>query len=146
MPNVAAFNSDNPANPFMEGEVNLGMVWNGSAFVARQAGTPLEIVWPKEGGIFWMDNLSIPANAKNVDGALKLINFLLRPDVAKQVAETIGYPTPNLEARKLLPKEISGDKTLYPDEAVLKNGEWQNDVGDASAIYENYFQKLKAGR
>ena len=28
MPNVAAFNSDNPANPYMEGEVNLGMVWN----------------------------------------------------------------------------------------------------------------------
>lgn len=64
MPNVAAFNSDNPANPYMEGEVNLGMVWNGSAFVARQAGTPLEVVWPKEGGIFWMDSLAIPANAK----------------------------------------------------------------------------------
>ncbi|MGP4883722.1 extracellular solute-binding protein, partial [Klebsiella pneumoniae] len=80
---VAAFNSDNPANPYMEGEVNLGMVWNGSAYVARQAGTPLEVIWPKEGGIFWMDSLSIPANAKNVDGALKLINFLLRPDVAK---------------------------------------------------------------
>lgn len=95
MPNVAAFNSDNPANPYMEGEVNLGMVWNGSAFVARQAGTPLEVVWPKEGGIFWMDSLAIPANAKNVEGALKLINFLLRPDVAKEVAETIGYPTPN---------------------------------------------------
>lgn len=61
---------------------------------------PLEVIWPKEGGIFWMDSLSIPANAKNVDGALKLINFLLRPDVAKQVAETIGYPTPNLAARK----------------------------------------------
>lgn len=37
MPNVLAFNSDNPGNPFMEGEVNVGMVWNGSAFVARQA-------------------------------------------------------------------------------------------------------------
>lgn len=47
MPNVAAFNSDNPANPYMEGEVNLGMVWNGSAYVARQAGTPLEVIWPK---------------------------------------------------------------------------------------------------
>lgn len=43
-----------------------------------------------------MDSLSIPANAKNKEGALKLINFLLRPDVAKEVAETIGYPTPNL--------------------------------------------------
>ncbi|ENT2449568.1 extracellular solute-binding protein [Escherichia coli] len=146
MPNVAAFNSDNPANPYMEGEVNLGMIWNGSAFVARQAGTPIDVVWPKEGGIFWMDSLAIPANAKNKEGALKLINFLLRPDVAKQVAETIGYPTPNLAARKLLSPEVANDKTLSPDAETIKNGEWQNDVGAASSIYEEYYQKLKAGR
>ena len=146
MPNVLAFNSDNPGNPFMEGEVNLGMIWNGSAWVARQAGTPLEVIWPKEGGIFWMDSLAIPANAKNKEGALKLINFLLRPDVAAQVAETIGYPTPNLAARKLLPAEVANDQSLYPSDEVIKNGEWQDDVGDASVQYEMLFQKLKAGR
>ena len=122
------------------------MVWNGSAWVARQAGTPLEVVWPKEGGIFWMDSLSIPANAKNVDGALKLINFLLRPEIAKQVAETIGYPTPNLAARKMLSPEVANDKSLYPDAATIQKGEWQNDVGSASTLYEEYYQKLKAGR
>ncbi|MNJ80406.1 Spermidine/putrescine-binding periplasmic protein precursor [compost metagenome] len=63
-----------------------------------------------------------------------------------QVAETIGYPTPNLAARKLLPKEIANDKSLYPDDAVIENGEWQNDVGDTSTLYETYFQQLKAGR
>lgn len=136
----------NELKALMEGEVNLGMIWNGSAFVARQAGTPIDVVWPKEGGIFWMDSLAIPANAKNKEGALKLINFLLRPDVAKQVAETIGYPTPNLAARKLLSPEVANDKTLYPDAETIKNGEWQNDVGSASSIYEEYYQKLKAGR
>ncbi|KFX07222.1 spermidine/putrescine ABC transporter substrate-binding protein [Pectobacterium betavasculorum] len=146
MPNVLTFNSDNPGNPFIEGEVNLGMVWNGSAYVARQAGTPLDVIWPKEGGIFWMDSLAIPANAKNVDGAMKLIDFLLRPEVAAQVAETIGYPTPNLAAKKLLPPEVSGDKTLYPDDETIAKGEWQNDVGSASTLYETYFQQLKAGR
>ena len=146
MPNVLTFNSDNPGSPYMEGEVNLGMVWNGSAFVARQAGTPLQVIWPREGGIFWMDSLSIPSNAKNVDGALKLINFLLRPDVAAKVAETIGYPTPNLAAKKLLPKAVSGDQSLYPSDDVIKNGEWQDDVGEASIQYETLYQKLKAGR
>ncbi|WP_426816562.1 spermidine/putrescine ABC transporter substrate-binding protein PotD [Winslowiella sp. 2C04] len=146
MPNVLTFNSDNPGSPYMEGEVNLGMVWNGSAYVARQAGTPLDVIWPQEGGIFWMDSLSIPANAKNVEGALKLINFLLRPDVAAKVAETIGYPTPNLAAKKLLPKAMSGDPSLYPSDEVIKNGEWQDDVGEASMQYETLFQKLKAGR
>lgn len=146
MPNVAAFNSDNPANPYMEGEVNLGMVWNGSAWVARQAGTPLEVIWPTDGGIFWMDSLAIPANAKNVDGALQLINFLLRPEIAKQVAETIGYPTPNRAARQMLDPKVANDKSLYPDDATFAKGEWQNDVGSASTLYEEYYQKLKAGR
>lgn len=93
-----------------------------------------------------MDSLSIPANAKNVDGALKLINFLLRPEIAKQVAETIGYPTPNLAARKMLSPEVADDKSLYPDAATIQKGEWQNDVGSASTLYEEYYQKLKAGR
>lgn len=146
MPNVLAFNSDNPGNPYMEGEVNLGMLWNGSAYVARQAGTPLAIVWPEEGGIFWMDNLAIPANAKNKAGALKLINFLLRPDVAAKVAETIGYPTPNLAAKALLPPAVTNDPSLYPPADVIKHGEWQDDVGDASLQYETLFQQLKAGR
>ncbi|MBS6032791.1 MAG: spermidine/putrescine ABC transporter substrate-binding protein PotD [Pantoea sp.] len=146
MPNVLAFNSDNPGNPYMEGEVNLGMIWNGSAYVARQAGTPLTIVWPAEGGIFWMDNLAIPANAKNKAGALKLINFLLRPDVAAKVAETIGYPTPNLAAKKLLPASVANDPSLYPSADVIQHGEWQDDVGDASVQYETLFQQLKAGR
>ena len=35
MPNVAAFNSDNPANPYMEGEVNLG--WYGTARLTSHA-------------------------------------------------------------------------------------------------------------
>lgn len=93
-----------------------------------------------------MDSLSIPTNAKNPEGAMKLINFLLRPDVAAQVAETIGYPTPNLAAQKLLPKEVVSDKSLYPDAETIAKGEWQNDVGSSSEIYETDFQKLKAGR
>ncbi|VFS83951.1 Spermidine/putrescine-binding periplasmic protein precursor [Raoultella planticola] len=82
---------------------------------------------------------------KNVDGALKLINFLLRPEVAKQVAETIGYPTPNLAARKMLSPEVANDKSLYPDADTIARGEWQNDVGSASTLYEEYYQKLKSG-
>nr|WP_314263993.1 spermidine/putrescine ABC transporter substrate-binding protein PotD [uncultured Moellerella sp.] len=146
MPNVLAFNSDNPANPFMEGEIDIGMIWNGSAYVARQSGAAIETIWPKEGGIFWMDSLAIPANAKNVEGAHKMIEFLLRPEIAAQVAETVGYPTPNLKAKQLLPKALQEDQSLYPDASVIEAGEWQNDVGEANILYESYFQKLKASR
>lgn len=36
MPNVLVFNSDNPAAPYLSGEVGLGMLWNGSAAAAQK--------------------------------------------------------------------------------------------------------------
>ncbi len=39
--------------------MNVGMIWNGSAYVARQSGLNIDVVWPEEGGIFWMDSLAI---------------------------------------------------------------------------------------
>lgn len=145
MPNVLVFNSDFPANPYMSGETPTGMLWNGSAYAANQEDADLKIIWPKEGAIFWMDSLSIPANSKNVDAAYKMINFLLRPENAAKLAVEIGYPTPVKAAYPLLPKEFSENKNVYPSAEVIANGEWQNSVGSASDLYEEYFQKLKSG-
>ncbi|PSW06224.1 extracellular solute-binding protein [Photobacterium lipolyticum] len=146
MPNVLVFNSDYPANPYMAGEVSLGMLWNGSAYTARQEGAQVDIVWPKEGAIFWMDSLAIPAKAKNTEAAHKMIDFLLRPENAAKVAVDIGYPTPVAGAKKLLPADFVNDKNVYPSQEVLDAGEWQDSVGTANTIYEEYFQKLKAGQ
>lgn len=143
MPNVLTFNSDNPSNPFIEGDINIGMIWSGSAYTARLANVPIKIIWPKEGSILWMDNLSIPINARNTDGALKMINFLLRPDIAAKIAISTGYLTPNIKAKKLLPKSISNNKFLYPSNKMIIKGEWQNDVGEINNLYEQLFQKLK---
>lgn len=146
MPNVLVFNSDFPASPYMAGEVPLGMLWNGSAYTARQEEAPVEIVWPKDGAIFWMDSLSIPKEAKNVDAAHKMINFLLRPENAAKLALEIGYPTPVKAAYDLLPASFKNDPSIYPPQEVMDKGEWQNSVGKANVIYETYFQKLKAGQ
>ncbi|MFD2176648.1 extracellular solute-binding protein [Veronia pacifica] len=146
MSNVRVFNSDFPANPYMAGEVSLGMLWNGSAYVARKEEVPIDIVWPKEGAIFWMDSLAIPSSSKNVDAAHKMIDFLLRPENAAKLAMEIGYPTPVKAAYPLLPKAFKDDPSIYPPQDVMNAGEWQSSVGEANALYESYFQKLKAGQ
>lgn len=145
LPNILLFNSDAPATPFIAGEVNLGMLWSGAAYKARQAGIPLQILWPTEGAILWMDSLAIPVGAQHPDNALKLIDFILRPDIAAKIAQHIGYATPNKTAKALLPKAMREDTTLYPDAKHLLQGDWQIDVGEAQKLYESYFQKLKTG-
>lgn len=145
LPNILLFNSDAPATPFIAGEINLGMLWSGAAYKARQAGIPLQLLWPKEGAILWMDSLAIPAGAQHPDNALQLIDFLLRPEIAAQIAQHIGYATPNKTAKILLPQAMREDTMLYPDAVNLQQGEWQIDVGEAQKLYESYFQQLKSG-
>jgi ABC transporter ATPase component len=145
-PNVLSFNSDNPANAFISGEVEVGQLWNGSVRIAKKEQAPLDMVFPKEGPVLWVDTLAIPVTSKNPDGAHKLINYMLGAKAAEKLTLAIGYPTANLEAKKVLPKEITEDPAIYPTAEVLKNSHWQDDVGDAIQYYEQYYQELKAAK
>lgn len=145
-PNVLSFNSDNPANSFISGEVEVGQLWNGSVRIAKKEKAPLNMVFPKEGPVLWVDTLAIPSTSKNPDGAHKLINYMLGAKVAEKLTLAIGYPTANLEAKKVLPKEITEDPAIYPSADVLRNSHWQDDVGDAIQFYEQYYQELKAAK
>ena len=64
--NVLSFNSDNPANSFISGEVSVGQLWNGSVRIAKKEKAPIDMVFPKEGPVLWVDTLAIPANAKEL--------------------------------------------------------------------------------
>ena len=67
----------------------------------------------------WFDNLAIPKDAKNVDEAHALIDYLQRPEVAAKNTNFIAYPNGNLASQKFVDKAILDDKTIYPDAATL---------------------------
>lgn len=147
MPNVLVFNSDAPREPFMAGDVNLGMIWNGEVIMAQEENEDIQYIYPKEGAIFWVDSFAIPSGAANPAAAHKFIDFMLRPDIAKLATEEIGYATPNLAALKLLDKETRDNKTIFPDDETVANGEFQTDVGEeALKLYNRYWEKLKTGK
>ncbi len=79
----------------MEGEVNLGMIWNGSALLhARRV---RQLMWCGRKKAAFLDGQpGDPGKCQKQRRRTEIINFLLRPDVAKQVAETIGYPRQTL--------------------------------------------------
>lgn len=143
MPNVLAFNSDSPEVPYLQGEVDLGMIWNGSAFRAMKENPNIRFIYPKEGAIFWMDNYSIPKTAKNVSAAYRFIDFMLRPESAKTVIETMGFSMPNEGVKALLNEKDATSPVLFPPAAEIENGVLQADVGEAIDTYEKYWNKLK---
>nr|WP_319393541.1 extracellular solute-binding protein [uncultured Desulfobacter sp.] len=145
MPNVLLFNSDSPRLPFIAGEVGIGMMWNGEAWMAQQENPAIQYVYPKEGASFWVDSFVIPKGARNPKGAHQFINFMMKPEVAKVCVEEYGYPTPVKPAVDLLDPKLKSDRTIFPDTAIIKQGEFQNDVGPAIEIYQRYWEKLRTG-
>lgn len=145
MPNVRLFNSDAPLMLYVTGEVDAGMTWSGNAYRTQQEVPSFVYVYPREGCGLWMDNLAIPAGARNPDGALLLINFLLRPDIARLIAEKTRYASPNAEAVRQLPAEVRDNPVMYPPPEVLADGEYSLDIGEAITVYAKYWERLKVG-
>ncbi|WP_044469584.1 ABC transporter substrate-binding protein [Mannheimia massilioguelmaensis] len=143
LPNVAAFNSDTPELPYIQGEVDLGMIWNGSAYMAAKENPDIKFIYPKEGAIFWMDNYAIPKNARNIEGAHKFIDFMLRPEHAKVIIERMGFSMPNEGVKALLSAENANNPLLFPPATEIEKGIFQSDVGNATEIYEKYWNQLK---
>lgn len=145
MSNVKIFNSASPKSNYINEEVIIGLNHNGEAYMASLENPHIRYVYPKEGAIFWMDSLAIPANAKNIANAYKFINFLLKAEVAKEVSESLGFATANKAALPLISDEVRNNPTIYPDVEIQKKGEFQDDVGAAIVVYEKYWELLKIG-
>lgn len=143
-PNVRLYLSDAIDVPFVTGEVDAGVAWNGVIYKAGLLDPAIRFIHPSEGVILWMDNLAIPKRAPHVEWAQRFINFILRPDIALAITEAIGYASPNAEAVKHLPTAQREDPTVYPPDSVLSKGEFQTDVGAAIRLYAEYWEKLKA--
>ena len=145
MPNVLVFNADAPREPFLAGDVNWGMIWSGEVIMAQKENPDIQYIFPKEGAGFWMDSFAIPVAAEHADNAHKFINYMLRPEVGKQVVEELGYSTPNMASKALLDENTQQDPVIFPPADIVAKSEFQQDVGDAIKLYDGYWDKLKTG-
>jgi spermidine/putrescine transport system substrate-binding protein len=142
LPNVKLFNTEAVSSIFIDEDATIGVTWNGNAYLAYRENPHIHFIYPKEGYVFALDSLAIPAGAQHVENAYKLINFLLRPEIAKKISLATGYATANLSATKMMSKEEL-NPIIYPDEATLARGSIQTDLGSANPIYEKYWELLK---
>ncbi|MDG0814248.1 ABC transporter substrate-binding protein [Cohnella rhizosphaerae] len=133
-PNVKALVGDEIKMLLAGEEAAVGLVWSGDASEIMDENDKLDYVIPKDGSNLWFDNMVIPKTARNLDGALKFMNFMLDPANAAQNAEYVGYATPNGKAMPLLPAEISEDERFYP----------APDLTDKLEVYDNLGKRMLA--
>ncbi|HEX6092488.1 MAG TPA: polyamine ABC transporter substrate-binding protein, partial [Dongiaceae bacterium] len=118
-PYVKYFHSSQYINDLAGGELCAVIGWSGDVFIAQaraeEAGSKAELSYsiPKEGTLLWVDSLAIPKDAKNVDNALKFIDYLNRPQVAANGVNYVSYASPNTAALELVDPEVKGNTSIY---------------------------------
>lgn len=144
MPNVRALVGDEIKMYMAQQEAYIGITFSGEAAMAMANHDFLAYHVPEEGSNIWFDNLVIPKNAQNVEGAYALINFLLRPDVAARNAEYIGYASPNRDAVALLDPKITTNEAFYPNQETIKHLEVYKNLGPNKLIdFNDRFLQIK---
>jgi spermidine/putrescine transport system substrate-binding protein len=63
--------------------------------------------------------------------------------VAAAISTEMGYSSPNQAAAEFIPADVLANPIVYPDEATAAHGEFQDDIGEAMKIYEDYWVRLK---
>jgi len=142
--NVKLYTS-NTTDVVISGEdATLGMAWNGDVFRILPISPQLRFVYPSEGYVIAVDCLAIPKNAPHYHNAIRFINFMMRPAIAKRVSLQMGYATANLSALKLLPKSTQENPIFNPPASVLKHAQYQTDISDgALRLITHYWELLK---
>lgn len=130
---------------FAAKEFNLSVYWSGASVRSRRnSKLPVEFVVPKEGGIGWLDSLSVPATAPNPEGALAFIDYMIDPEFYNEWATKVGAPaSASGAAMEKLPADDLNRLIHKPE--YLKSMTIQSALpDDRREAFNNLWQEVKA--
>jgi spermidine/putrescine transport system substrate-binding protein len=125
---------------FVAGNLKATMGWSGDVLYYKiWEEYPWEFVVPEPGAstpaggaLLWIDNMLIPANSKNPQGALQLMDYVYKPDIAQLITEWVAYMSPVSAVQGLIEehaktaggftadalKQMAESPLLWPDEEM----------------------------
>jgi len=125
-PYIRYFSNQKIATDLPNQEVCVAMSWSGDYAVAarraKEAGLDMDLRYtlPKEGSGLWVDGLYIPKDAPHKDNAYLFLNFLMRPQIAADIAMEVWYANSNKASREFMLPEMLNNPAVYPDEETWK--------------------------
>ncbi|MFG6098629.1 spermidine/putrescine ABC transporter substrate-binding protein [Leptolyngbyaceae cyanobacterium CCMR0082] len=141
-PSLASFKSFGWQDELLSGDLLLSMVYSVEGIPVSLENPNFKYVIPESGSSVWTDTIVIPTSAPNVEAAYEWINFNLQPQVSKDTVERLFFATPNGEAMTMLSQELLDNKNLFPPEDILAKCEGIAPVGEANALYDEYWTKV----
>ncbi len=126
-PHIQKFHSSEYINGLANGDICVAMGWSGDVLQARdraaEAENGVEVAYYAfaEGSLMWFDQMAIPVDAPNPDGAHKFLNFIMDANNMAAASNYVYFANGNLASQQHLEEDVIGDPAIYPDEATLEN-------------------------
>ncbi len=126
-PYVQKFHSSEYINALANGDICVAFGWSGDVLQARdraaEADNGVEIAYNafEQGSLMWFDQMAIPVDAPNPEGAHVFLNFIMDAQNIATASNYVYYANGNKASQPMLVEDVIGDPAVYPDEETLKN-------------------------
>ncbi|MEO1640803.1 MAG: polyamine ABC transporter substrate-binding protein [Pseudomonadota bacterium] len=125
-PYVEKFHSSEYISALANGDICVAFGWSGDILQSRdrafEADNGVEVAYnpPVEGALMWFDQMAIPVDAPNPEGAHAFLDFIMDPENIAAASNYVYYANGNAASKPLLLEDVIGDTAIYPDEATLE--------------------------
>ena len=125
-PYVQKFHSSEYINALANGDICVAFGWSGDILQARdraaEADNGVEIAYNavSEGSLMWFDQMAIPVDAPNPEGAHKFLNFIMDAQNMAAASNYVYYANGNKASQDYLEEDVIGDPAIYPSDAAMQ--------------------------
>ncbi|MDN5882366.1 MAG: spermidine/putrescine ABC transporter substrate-binding protein [Nitrosospira sp.] len=140
---ISAFTYD--SIPLVQsGDIAAAHWYVGANIFVSQMPDVLEYIIPEEGATMYQEDMCVLKSAPNKENAIKFMDFYMRPEIAALNVTQQMNGTTNIPARKLIPKEIANNPTMYPPKEVMDRLQIFHDLGPDIRLYMREWRRIKA--
>jgi spermidine/putrescine transport system substrate-binding protein len=138
------FDSTQNRPSVINGDLLLGHVFSGDAFLALSSNEDLDYIIPEPAATRWTDNMAIPKGAEHPDNAHKFINYILGAKTGATLSNYTYYNTPNEAALPMIDDALKNLPGYELEPSVFDRLQIIEDVGAATREYSTLFTSVKS--
>ncbi|NOC45452.1 MULTISPECIES: extracellular solute-binding protein [unclassified Ruegeria] len=137
--------ADTQKNGLLNEGVVVGQTWDGPPLALKSAGEPVHYQAPVEGAMAWVDGMSMPTGAANIDQVYAFIDFAYQAKPAGVAIDSHGYNSPVLGA-----DQYSGDTykknfaEAYPGDSLANLNPWPAEAPWYAETRTEFVNKFKS--
>ncbi len=143
-PHLQALTNTNVAAGLVKGTVAIAMDWDFDMVSAQQKEPNIEWVIPSEGAVAYLEGWIAIKGTDNLPLVEAFMNFHADPKNYAGFVNNTGTAYVESAATPYVDKAISKNPILFPDQSVLSRVEYEDYLGEATALWSKIWDEFKS--